>query len=396
MNRKLEETITSDFRNPTMLAIETFDGVLEHVRNSCLNFSMQVSPFSAVISIKKSLIKDKTGQLLLPSPRPATSENIQEMIDKNKKLERDVITLTQLYEDSVNQCENAYEVIKFKELKEQEAEAKVKVENEEHLAKEIKYLRDALNDRDDEIATLKTANKAAKEAIGKLNKTLNECKSKYSEEKATVSKEHRSEVRAWKKDLGEANRNITKLEEKLQVLTNPIKSSDQPSFEKSTFSISTSVSNVSNAGTDSDILCSICADPIPNFKPKYFLGDAFNPACDNCDDSFEGDDSGPDQNGCKHSPVCVLRQPLPPPFPSITHLFNERTKYHEHMMSNAGVPGRYPGHERCMDAYSKNYGCEDCVWLKWHGEIHGYPDIHPSDYKKHLEPKEWEIVRLRM
>lgn len=216
------------------------------------------------------------------------------------------------------------------------------------------------------------------------------------EEKATLLKEHKSEVRAWKKDLGEANKNIIKLEKKITMLKNAPITSDQPSSKILDSSHSTLVPNLSNTGTDPDTLCSICADTIPNYKAKYFLGETFNPACVNCDDSFEGDDSGPDPNGCKHVPVCVIRQPLPPPFPSITHIFNERSKYHEHMMSQAGVPGRYPGHEKCMDAYSKNYGCEDCVWLKWHGELHGYPDIHPSDFKKYLEPAEWEIVRLRM
>ena len=112
--------------------------------------------------------------------------------------------------------------------------------------------------------------------------------------------------------------------------------------------------------------------------------------------SFEGDNSGPDPSGCKHTPVCVIRQPHPPPYPSITHLVNEVTKYHEHMMTRAGVPGRYPGCERCMNAYSKNYGCQGCIWLKWHGELHGYPDIHPSDYKKHLDPTVWEELRSRL
>ena len=55
------------------------------------------------------------------------------------------------------------------------------------------------------------------------------------------------------------------------------------------------------------------------------------------------------------------------------------------MLSKGGVPGRYSAHEQCLGAYSKNYGCEDCVWLKWYGQIHGLPDIHPYDFKKFLE-----------
>ena len=143
---------------------------------------------------------------------------------------------------------------------------------------------------------------------------------------------------------------------------------------------------------ESEVVCSICTDPIIRYRPKYFLGEAFNPACSKCDDSFEGDNRGPDPKGCKHTPVCIIRQPRPPPSPSLTYLVNEQSKYHEHMMSIGGVPGRYGGCDRCTEAYSKNYGCDDCVWLKWHGDLHGYPDIHPCNLKKYLKPSEWDIV----
>ena len=88
---------------------------------------------------------------------------------------------------------------------------------------------------------------------------------------------------------------------------------------------------------------------------------------------------------CKHSPQCIIRQPLPPPLPKVTHLENNVSKYHLHMMSSEGVPGHYGGHDHCLNAYSKNYGCESCIWLKWHGNLHGFPDIHPGDYKKYLD-----------
>ena len=55
----------SDF-NPTMAASKAFDQILEYVKSSNLNFCMQLSPFSANISIKKTLIKDKSGVHLNP------------------------------------------------------------------------------------------------------------------------------------------------------------------------------------------------------------------------------------------------------------------------------------------------------------------------------------------
>ena len=64
-------------------------------------------------------------------------------------------------------------------------------------------------------------------------------------------------------------------------------------------------------------------------------------------------------------------------------------------MARAGVPGWYGGHERCFSIDNDNYGCEDCVWLKWHGDVHGYPDINPWDFKKYLAPSDWPALGLR-
>ena len=163
-----------------------------------------------------------------------------------------------------------------------------------------------------------------------------------------------------------------------------------------------------------EVYCTICAVKIPDYKPKYFEDIPINPACDKCfdsdyDDNLNCDDEVSDTvdstdildskteapknvtevgevDACIHSPPCISRQPFPPPLPSITHLKNETTEYHLHMMSRHGLPGHYGGHERCINAYSKNYGCESCIWFKWNGELYGLPDINPHDYKKYLDP----------
>ena len=87
MERKLEENINSDKIDPAMLAKQRFGDILEQVQTSCLNFQLQVSPFSAVISIKKSFIKDKSGNVFV-SPQPRESNIfIKELLEKNDKLE---------------------------------------------------------------------------------------------------------------------------------------------------------------------------------------------------------------------------------------------------------------------------------------------------------------------
>ena len=282
---------------------------------------------------------------------------------------------------------NAHQIIE--KLEKRQLEAQIKVEeiksvHEKRLYSEIENLKAALEGRDEEIHNLRIANKSSKEVSKKLRLAMCESKDKFEKEKVQLVKDHKAEVKAWKRDLGEANSKVIKLEKLANKYEACSPNSTHTSGDSPT-SLPSIVSETQPLKTQpikSEIQCSICSVTIADYKPKYFLGEAFNPACDDCNDSFEGDDSGPDPNGCEHTPVCVTRQPHPPPYPSITHIVNENSKYHEHMMSRAGVPGRYPGHERCMSAYSNNYGCEDCVWLKWHGELHGYPDIHPN--VKHL------------
>ena len=97
---------------------------------------------------------------------------------------------------------------------------------------------------------------------------------------------------------------------------------------------------------------------------------------------------------CPHSTQCIERQPKPPPPEKCSILQHTGSKYHEHLASSGGVPARYHTHKDCMMIDHHNYGCRDCVWYKWWGELHGYPDINPWDFKKHLNPSEWPALGL--
>merc|ERR1712240_90426 len=116
-----------------MLATQAFNSILKHVQTSCLNFQVQISPFSAVISIKKSLVKDKFGNVLLPPPpipcHTSSSESIDALRDKNIQLEKDLTCLTKKYEDAVNDCVDAHRVLKS--MEKQNLEAKIKVEQDD-------------------------------------------------------------------------------------------------------------------------------------------------------------------------------------------------------------------------------------------------------------------------
>ena len=68
-NMVQKEILSSD---ATMAASIAFNKILQQVQSSSLNFHLQLSPFSAVISLKKSLVKDKAGCYLLPSASSET------------------------------------------------------------------------------------------------------------------------------------------------------------------------------------------------------------------------------------------------------------------------------------------------------------------------------------
>ena len=127
----------------------------------------------------------------------------------------------------------------------------------------------------------------------------------------------------------------------------------------------------SHTSASEETLCSICASPIVNYIPKYFLGERFNPACDGCDDSSlmsenssfdqtfleadpipNTDDKPPytrkgfsnrpsstlqitssSSSNCLHSQQCIIRQPFPPPLPALTPLVNEYSLYHSKTMA---------------------------------------------------------------
>ena len=141
MNGKSDELFNSDSINPTMLASEAFDSILDQIKNSCLNFHIQLSPFSAIISLKRSFTKDKSGNLLLPPISRVPVYN--EVVDKNLNLEKDVAVLTKRHDEAVDECKEAHGIIES--LKKTLNEEKVKLDVG---TDEIESLTDSLKKRD--------------------------------------------------------------------------------------------------------------------------------------------------------------------------------------------------------------------------------------------------------
>ena len=52
---------------PTMSPTQLFEDLLDSIKSSSLNYHIQQTPFAAIVSIKKSLIKDKFGHQVKPA-----------------------------------------------------------------------------------------------------------------------------------------------------------------------------------------------------------------------------------------------------------------------------------------------------------------------------------------
>ena len=94
----MDQTINSDL---TMLATKAFNNILDCVQNSCLNYQVQLSPFSAVISIKKTLVKNMQGIPFIP----------KDSYEKDMTNTAELTTLKDKYEDLLRRYEDATETI---------------------------------------------------------------------------------------------------------------------------------------------------------------------------------------------------------------------------------------------------------------------------------------------
>ena len=70
-------------QTPAILASTVFFKIIDQIQSSNVNFQLQLSPFSAKISLKKSWVRDKTGALLLP---PDSVKKVNQNVDRVENL----------------------------------------------------------------------------------------------------------------------------------------------------------------------------------------------------------------------------------------------------------------------------------------------------------------------
>ena len=102
----MENSAVSDL-SPTMIAEQTFDSILQQVQNSNLNFQLQLSPFSANISLKKSPIKNQAGVPILSQgflPGAYSASVIAALTARNLSLEGELRSLRNDYAKAIDDC----------------------------------------------------------------------------------------------------------------------------------------------------------------------------------------------------------------------------------------------------------------------------------------------------
>ena len=276
---------TDSDTNVKMLTTKSFDYILEQIQTSSLNYQIQISPFSALISLKKSLIKDKSGRPCLPTHLGKSSEHVKALVEKNEELEKKLSILTKEHSEVIHNSAEAYKTVKT--LQNLKQDVKAETASGEHIREledELCVLRKALKCRENEILELQIANKNAKEASNKLNEVLAQNRVKFQKEKNLLVKEHRAEVKAIKKDLGNERREKVKLEMKLTNLFDEkeIDQAHQKKKKKKTVKNSTEAELSQHTINNSRTFCSLCSDPVNDYQPEYFCGEKYNPACQTC------------------------------------------------------------------------------------------------------------------
>ena len=223
----------SDF-NPTMASSKAFDQILESVKSSNLNFCMQLSPFSANISIKKTLIKDKSGVHLNPQIP------IAHLLEKKvKDLEILVDALQVRLTESVETIRELESSLRIKQenndhkgndlevqIEKKSFEVSNLKEEKDQLEKKTETLEAALQEKETEIHDLQRNLQNSRCATNKLNKELLANRVNHEKETKIMIKNSKSEIKTLKEDLGRERSEKLKIERKLENLVKKLESKE--------------------------------------------------------------------------------------------------------------------------------------------------------------------------
>ena len=279
----------SDLNSTMSAAAVAFDRIVQLIQSSNLNFKLELSPFAANISLKKTPVKDVTGIPFLPHvPNHPGSAEFEALKTKNVKLENEIIRMKHDYDNAIKECETARDMLKKVQIKTEQCENSDReilvnklYEEVTILEKENEQLKDVIENKNEEIKDLEKMDQAKREACVKINKEVKDLKLTFNIEKTEMLKSHKAEIKCWRKELGEERKAKIKLEGKLNDLEN-IGKSNKATASKKNPTKKASKKKLENVDNNENTICSICSIRIHGYIPEYFSGDKYSPACLSC------------------------------------------------------------------------------------------------------------------
>ena len=172
------------------------DQIVKSVRNSCLNFSIQETPYSLYLTIRKSFTKapqDSSNDLKNESENIINQE-IETLKARLSEAEKRNQRLQSEHEEVVNDSEVCYKKIESLETRVlNDKEEIVKLESDlEDVEKNWKDLMKQVKEKDKEIHDLKKENKIISDSLAELQ-------TNFSNLTATVNREKKKEEKRQKK-----------------------------------------------------------------------------------------------------------------------------------------------------------------------------------------------------
>ena len=265
----------------TMAAKRTFDDLLAQIQASNLNFHLQLSPFSASISLKKSLIKYKFGNTLLP-PCPLPSDEPNQPVEhedslllaEKDHLKQELVDLQKLQNSST-------ETIQIFEQKIANMEASALKSFEERNV-EVTSLKKSIKTSNLEIESLKkdlqARNKHVKEKENETNKLEQKCENLVANLKRT-----KNEMNSMKSE----NLKLIRKQEKVKIRRSKNVSTNTIALEfpSSATTLSTKLTlNTTTSVKTPSVTCSTVMRPDSLSSPKDLLNNVM-PRSENSDSS---------------------------------------------------------------------------------------------------------------
>ena len=139
-----------------MAVSATFSSILNEIQLSNLNFKIEMTPFAAIVILKKSVLRDKNGYPAIPSPPILSLLQQSQLVISTLRNENAQLKA------SIQKNEDAGESIKVRgelkvKLEEVNCELGESVDRTNNVLKEAEIMAKKLDRKDDQIATLESA-----------------------------------------------------------------------------------------------------------------------------------------------------------------------------------------------------------------------------------------------